>query len=74
MSIILYSTPGCPKCKVIEKKLERKGYAVEREMDEQVLIGKGLKSVPWLQIDDGELMDFSAANEWIDNAPEVTEA
>lgn len=48
MEIILYSTPTCPKCKVLEAKLKKKGYDVYREMDEGVLIGRGLKSVPWL--------------------------
>lgn len=71
MKIILYSTPTCPKCKVLEAKLQKKGYEVIREMDEEVLIGKGLKSVPFIQVDDGDLMDFGAANEWINNLPEV---
>lgn len=42
-------------------------------MDEEVLIEKGLKSVPWLQVDDGELMDFGTANNYINELPEVTE-
>jgi len=71
MDITLYSTPTCPKCKILETKLWNKGYEVHREMDEQVLIDMGLKSVPWLKVDDGELMDFVTANEWINNAPEV---
>ena len=31
--VILYSTPTCPKCKVIEIKLSQLGYEVERHMD-----------------------------------------
>ena len=73
MNIILYSTPTCPKCKILEMKLWKKGYQLTREMNEEVLIEKGLKSVPWLQVDDGELMDFATANNYINELPEVTE-
>lgn len=73
MNIILYSTPTCPKCKILEMKLWKKGYQLTREMDEEVLVEKGLKSVPWLQVDDGELMDFGTANNYINELPEVTE-
>lgn len=72
MNIILYSTPTCPKCKVLEAKLQKKGYEVYREMDEEVMMEKGLKSVPWLQVDGGEMIDFAAANEYINSLPEVT--
>lgn len=73
MNIILYSIPTCPKCKILEMKLWKKGYQLTREMNEEVLIEKGLKSVPWLQVDDGELMDFATANNYINELPEVTE-
>ena len=73
MNIILYSTPTCPKCKILEMKLWKKGYQLTREMNEEVLIEKGLKSVPWLQVDDGELMDFATANNYINELPEVAE-
>jgi len=72
MNIVLYSIPTCPKCKILETKLLKKGYEVYREMNEEVLIEKGLKSVPWLQVDDGEMMDFAAANDYINDLPEVT--
>lgn len=70
MDFILYSTPTCPKCRVIEKKLEKKGYTVTRVEDEETLKEKKLKSVPWLDYK-GVLMDFSAANEFINELPEV---
>jgi hypothetical protein len=53
-------------------KLERKGYNFIKITDEEVILNKGLKSIPWLEVD-GELFDFGAANEWINNAPEVIE-
>jgi glutaredoxin len=71
MKVILYSTPTCPKCKVLEAKLGKIGIEVQREMNEEILISKGLKSVPWIEADNLPLMDFSAAIEWIKTLPEV---
>lgn len=64
--ILLYST-GCPKCNVLKRKMEMKNIAYEEISDLNVLQEKGLQSVPYLQVNDGELMDFSAANAWINN-------
>ena len=64
MKVIFYST-HCPKCRVVEKKL--KGLNIEyTEIDDaQVMLAKGLKAAPALQIDDEEIMDFSAAVRWL---------
>lgn len=61
--ITLYST-GCPKCRVIEAKLEQKGieYQVDNNID--ILVEKGFISVPVLDVN-GEFMDFTKANKWI---------
>lgn len=64
MNIKLYSSPTCPKCKMLATKMERKGIKFEKIIDEEIIIGKGLKSIPWLEID-GTLFDFHDANEWI---------
>lgn len=63
--VILYSTPTCPKCKVIEIKLNQLGYEVERHMDINELESLGLKSVPWVKYEDLPLMDFGKATKWI---------
>ena len=54
--ITIYST-GCPRCNVLEKKLEQK--------DMEVMLSMGIKSVPMLQIDDGALMDYMNAVNWV---------
>lgn len=64
MDIKLYSSPTCPKCKVIATKLEKKKIKFEKIIDEEIIISKGLKSIPWLEVD-GMLFDFHDANEWI---------
>lgn len=61
--IILYST-NCPKCKVIEKKLQLKGLPYEVSHDIDYLITKGFKQAPVLQVG-YQYMSFSEANKWI---------
>lgn len=69
MSIILYST-HCPCCNVIEKKLKSKNLEYVEVNDSQIMKNKGFTTVPILDVD-GTVMDFSAANEWL-NSLEVT--
>ena len=73
MQVTLYSSPTCPKCKVIEAKFKKKNIEVSKEIDEEVIMGKGLKSIPWVQLQDGSMLDFKAANDWINNYQEVAE-
>lgn len=61
--ITLYST-HCPRCNVLEKKLEKKGIEFELNEDIQILIEKGFTTAPVLEVD-GKFMDFMEANKWI---------
>ena len=63
MNVILYST-GCPKCNILKKKLEdaQIDYTVVEDID--VMLSKGLKDVPWLEVD-GVLMNFIDSSKWI---------
>lgn len=63
MKIVLYTT-YCPKCKVLEKKLQQKNLVYEEVTDIDVMTEKGFMSVPVLEVD-GEIMDFKAASDWI---------
>ena len=63
--IILYST-GCPKCKILEKKLEQKNMAYDLCTDINVIVNKGYQTVPLLEVDD-YIMDFGEAVKWINN-------
>ena len=62
---ILYST-GCPRCKVLEKKLESKGIAYEKDNSVEEMLSLGITEVPVLNVY-GQLLSFSEANEWINN-------
>ena len=63
MNVILYST-GCPKCNILKKKLAdaKIDYRVIEDVD--VMVSKGLKEVPWLEVD-GNLMNFVDSSKWI---------
>ena len=63
MNVILYST-GCPKCNILKKKLAdaKIDYTVVEDID--VMLSKGLKDVPWLEVD-GVLMNFIDSSKWI---------
>ena len=58
--ITLYST-GCPKCKVLKMKLEQKGLEYTECNDTEKMQELGISTVPMLQVDDGELMNFTTA-------------
>lgn len=61
--VILYST-NCPRCRIIEKKLQDKGIKFELFNNVDAMIAKGFKEAPKLEVD-SVIMDFKEANEWI---------
>jgi len=61
--VILYST-GCSKCKILKEKLDSKSITYQICDDTELMIQKGFRSVPMLEVD-GVLMDFLQANNWI---------
>lgn len=63
MSVTLYTT-HCPKCKVLEKKLNSKNINYNEVIDTNIMISKGFTSTPMLEVD-GTIMDFSEANKWV---------
>lgn len=65
MNVKLYTT-HCPRCNVLEKKLNQKNINFEAitDFDINEMIEKGFSVAPILSVDN-ELMDFSQANTWI---------
>lgn len=61
--IKFYST-GCPKCKVLIKKLNEKNIQYEECNDTEIMKAKGIQFLPVLEIN-GDLLDFKQATEWI---------
>lgn len=65
MTVTLYST-GCPKCKVIEKKLQQKNIEHNIVMGADEIQKLGLNSAPALKVND-KVLNFTDANRWIMN-------
>ena len=61
----IYTTDTCPRCKVLKMKMDAKGIPYESITDVDEINNLGIMSVPYMQVDDGELMDFAKANAWI---------
>ena len=59
MSVVMYST-GCPKCKILKKKLDEKKVVYEEETDVEKMKSKGIYRVPVLEVD-GKLFSYSEA-------------
>lgn len=63
MNIVLYSTK-CPKCKVLETKLKQGNIEFKEINNVEVMVQKGFKSAPLLEVD-GVVYNFKEAVEWI---------
>ena len=61
----IYTTDTCPRCKVLKTKMDAKGIEYQSITDVDEIKRLGIMSVPYMQIDDGELIDFATANAWI---------
>ena len=67
MNIILHST-DCPKCKILEQKLQYKNIDFEKNTDIDIkgMRSRGIMSAPILQVGD-HYMEFHTAVEWVNN-------
>lgn len=63
MDVTLYST-HCPKCIVLEKKLNTNDIKYNLVEDENIMIEKGFMSAPVLVVD-GVTMNFKQAIDWV---------
>ena len=63
MQVTLYST-GCPKYNVLGAKLDGTSINYDVVSDINVIISKGINTVPVLEVDNN-LMDFKTAVDWV---------
>ena len=68
MEIKFYST-HCPKCLILEKKLKQKNISYTEINDVNEIRKTGYLAVPLLEVD-GKIMEFSEANNWINEQEE----
>lgn len=65
MNVILYST-GCPKCKILKKKLAEKNIDYTENQNVEEMVALGIDQVPVLKIN-GAVMKFKEAIEWVNS-------
>ena len=63
MEVILYST-GCPKCRVLKTKLDKKNINYIENNDVEEMLELGFDFLPVLKVDN-DIMNFTEANDWI---------
>lgn len=61
--IILYST-GCPKCKILKRKLDEKGIKYEEVNDVNTMLALNIDAVPVLY-HNANRMEFKEAIDWV---------
>ena len=62
--VILYST-HCPKCNILAKKLTLANIDYIENNNTDEMLAKGMLSAPYLELEDGTLLDFMQANNWL---------
>ena len=68
--VTVYST-GCPRCKVLLAKLKGIGienYTIIDDVDEMKSLG--ISAVPMMSVNNGPIMNFSSAVDWINKQGE----
>lgn len=59
-------TTHCPRCSVLQKKLDVAGIKYEEITDVETIQSYGVDAVPVLVIDN-EIFDFTAAVKWVND-------
>lgn len=67
--IVLYST-GCPRCKILKKKLDQKGISYQENTSVDEMLALGIMQVPVLKVED-RLLEFAEANNWVNEQESV---
>lgn len=58
-------TTGCPKCQVLEAKLNQKNIDFEELTDISLMEKLGIDMVPILELEDNRLLSFNEAIKWV---------
>lgn len=61
--IVFYST-GCPKCKVLKRKLDEKQIEYSENGSVEQMLSMGIMAAPALSVN-GEILNFNKALNWL---------
>ena len=62
--ITLYTT-HCPKCIILEKKLQERNIEYQICDNVELMLSKGMQEAPYLEVEEKEMMNFSQAIKWV---------
>ena len=62
--VTLYTT-HCPKCIILEKKLQDKNIEYQVCDDVDLMLSKGMQEAPYLEVEEKEMMNISKAIKWV---------
>lgn len=62
--VTLYTT-HCPKCIILEKKLQDRNIEYQVCDDVDLMLSKGMQEAPYLEVEEKEMMNFSKAIKWV---------
>ena len=65
--ITIYTTEGCPKCRVLKIKMDKKNIPYEECRNIETLMELGILEVPVLKIGDFFISNIREQNNWIEN-------
>lgn len=60
-------TNNCPKCQILEKKLEEQKIEYEKITNIELMLSLGINDVPVLELENKEKLSFSEAVKWLKN-------
>lgn len=60
-------TNNCPKCQILEKKLEEQKIEYEKITDIDLMLSMGITEVPVLELEDKKKLSFGEAIKWLKN-------
>ena len=64
-NLILYTT-HCPRCEMLKYRLKEKNISYVEETDVDLMKSKGMKTVPYLEIEEGKILNFEDSLKWIE--------
>lgn len=67
MKVILYGAHGCPMCAALGTMLKRHHIEYEKNEDIDYIISLGLDSIPTIEFENGERMDYQTALKYLKN-------
>ena len=62
--IVLYSTKTCPQCNSLKRQLDSKNIDYEVCYDEDLMMSKGIRGIPSLEID-GKILTNVESVRWV---------